>query len=97
MSILESEELWERYLKRDPSLPVYANIGDTVWMSGGTFDDTKSVTVVDDGSGIHDDKHAAYSVVNAGWNSMYYDSYEKAEKHSRSCRSEYGAYLSTIW
>ena len=88
-------DLYEEYRKHNPELPVHANVGDTVYRSGGTFDDTKAVKVVENYNDVYlqngdsINNYESFAIVNTHWNKIFFDSYEKAEKHSRACRMEY--------
>lgn len=87
------DELCRRYKEHDPSLPIYANIGDEVWKAGDAFDWTKKVTVVESYREKHgNDKAEELWLVNAFWGAVYFGTKEEAEKVERQAKIEYGHY-----
>ena len=71
--------LIKRYRENDPTLPVYAKVGDEIWNSGDSFDPiSKVIVVADEAQYVNRTKYVLYSYANAYWNVLYFKEMEKA-------------------
>ena len=78
-------ELYEREDLYKITTPIL--IGETVYEAGGAWDQTKQITVTEENQ----------KEISMFWNSIFFDTWEKAEAQTDIAHSNYSSWMCNAW